>query len=54
MGENFNLLAISFRCLPVLDGRGACVGIVTMRDILAWSLVQCLGGSTSCGLPEAA
>ena len=41
-------------CLPVLNGTGACIGIVTMRDILEWSLVQCLGGSTSCRLPEAA
>lgn len=27
-------------CLPVLDANGACVGIVTMRDLLRWSLKQ--------------
>ena len=27
-------------CLPVLDANGACVGIVTMRDLLRWSLRQ--------------
>jgi acetoin utilization protein AcuB len=41
-------------CLPVLDRAGQCVGIVTMRDILSWSLVQCLGESASCPLPRAA
>jgi acetoin utilization protein AcuB len=25
-------------CLPVLDEHGACVGIITMRDLLRWSL----------------
>ena len=25
-------------CLPVLDENGACVGIVTTRDFLRWSL----------------
>jgi acetoin utilization protein AcuB len=25
-------------CLPVLDGHGACVGIITQRDLLRWSL----------------
>ncbi len=41
-------------CLPVLDEAGACVGIVTIRDILEWSLVACAGQSTSCALPKAA
>ena len=41
-------------CLPVLDERGACVGIVTMRDLLAWSLVRCAGDDDSCPLPRAA
>jgi acetoin utilization protein AcuB len=41
-------------CLPVVDARGGCVGIVTMRDILAWSLVACAGQETSCPLPKAA
>jgi acetoin utilization protein AcuB len=25
-------------CLPVLDANGACVGIITLRDLLRWSL----------------
>ena len=25
-------------CLPVIDSTGACVGIVTLRDILRWSV----------------
>ncbi len=25
-------------CLPVLDGHGACAGIITQRDLLRWSL----------------
>jgi acetoin utilization protein AcuB len=41
-------------CLPVLDGGGECVGIVTMRDVLNWSLVECTGGKDSCPLPKAA
>jgi acetoin utilization protein AcuB len=27
-------------CLPVINNDGACVGIVTMRDLLRWSLSQ--------------
>lgn len=41
-------------CLPVLDSHGHCVGIITIRDILSWSLVQCAGDETSCRLPHAA
>lgn len=41
-------------CLPVLDSAGACVGIVTLRDLLEWSLVQCAGQTSSCPLPKAA
>lgn len=41
-------------CLPILDGAGACVGIVTLRDLLEWSLVQCAGQADSCPLPKAA
>lgn len=41
-------------CLPVLDPAGACVGIVTMRDIMNWAMVRCAGGPDACALPEAA
>ncbi len=36
------LLMINNRisCLPVINSDGACVGIVTMRDLLRWSLKQ--------------
>ncbi|HMN40608.1 MAG TPA: CBS domain-containing protein [Phycisphaerales bacterium] len=36
------LLMINNRisCLPVLNADGACVGIVTMRDLLRWALKQ--------------
>ncbi len=34
------LLNNKISCLPVLDANGACVGIVTMRDLLRWSLKQ--------------
>jgi acetoin utilization protein AcuB len=34
------LLNNKISCLPVLDSNGACVGIVTMRDLLRWSLKQ--------------
>ena len=27
-------------CLPVLDSHGACVGIVTLRDLLRWALAH--------------
>ncbi|MDZ4830035.1 MAG: CBS domain-containing protein [Phycisphaerae bacterium] len=33
-------------CLPVVDQHGACVGIVTLRDFLSWSLEQV--ADTSC------
>lgn len=32
------LLNNQVTCLPVLDAHGACVGIVTWRDFLRWSL----------------
>jgi acetoin utilization protein AcuB len=32
------LLNNNISCLPVLDEHGACVGIVTWRDLLRWSL----------------
>jgi acetoin utilization protein AcuB len=35
-------------CLPVLDGNGACVGIVTMRDLLRWALRHM--ADTSCAV----
>jgi acetoin utilization protein AcuB len=41
-------------CLPILDGTGACVGIVTLRDLLEWSLVRCAGQADTCALPRAA
>ena len=41
-------------CLPVLDERGACVGIVTMHDMLAWSLVRCAGDNDRCPVYRAA
>jgi acetoin utilization protein AcuB len=34
------LLNNRISCLPVLDAHGACVGIVTMRDLLRWSLKE--------------
>lgn len=40
-------------CLPVLDAAGACVGIVTMRDMLSWSLVECAGECDTCQLRKA-
>ncbi len=33
-------------CLPVVNERGACVGIVTIRDIARWALTE-LGGQGS-------
>lgn len=41
-------------CLPVLTVSGACAGIVTMCDVMEWSLVACAGRETSCPLPKAA
>jgi len=41
-------------CLPVLDHAGHCVGIVTMRDMLAWAMVRCIGFEDSCQVPRAA
>lgn len=41
-------------CLPVLDEHGVCVGIVTMRDMLAWAMVRCAGSLDRCPVPRAA
>ena len=41
-------------CLPVLADAGRCVGILTLRDLLNWSMVQCAGGEDTCRLPAAA
>lgn len=35
-------------CLPVLDHAGHCVGILTIRDMLAWSMIRCIGGEDTC------
>lgn len=40
-------------CLPVLGPAGECVGVVTMRDLLAWALVECAGGPDACRLDAA-
>lgn len=41
-------------CLPVLNGSGECVGVVTLRDMLAWALVACAGHEDSCAVKKAA
>jgi acetoin utilization protein AcuB len=41
-------------CLPVLDHAGHCVGILTMRDMLAWAMVRCLADQDTCAVPRAA
>ncbi len=41
-------------CLPVLDGAGACIGIVTVRDIMEWSLARCAGDGGAGERAEAA
>lgn len=41
-------------CLPVLDAAGACVGIITLRDVLSWALIACAGGEKSCPVHRAA
>ncbi len=41
-------------CLPVLDEAGHCVGIVSLRDVVGWALVQCAGGPNACELNKAA
>jgi acetoin utilization protein AcuB len=48
------MLDLKVSCLPVLDARGACVGILTMRDLLAWSLVKCAGDDDRCPVDRAA
>ncbi len=41
-------------CLPVVDNAGACIGIVTSHDLLAWCMVRCAGAADSCAVPWAA
>ncbi|MFN0131169.1 MAG: CBS domain-containing protein [Phycisphaerales bacterium] len=41
-------------CLPVLDAADECVGVVTMRDLLSWALVECAGGPDACTITRAA
>ncbi len=40
--------------LPVLDDKGHCLGIVSLRDVVGWALVQCAGGSNTCSINKAA
>jgi len=41
-------------CLPVLNGAGECVGVITLRDMLGWALVQIAGREDSCPVKKAA
>jgi acetoin utilization protein AcuB len=45
------LLAHRVSCLPVVNERGGCAGIVTWRDLLNWALIDCAGGDRSCAVP---
>lgn len=40
-------------CLPVLDAAGSCVGVITLRDMLSWSLVECAGEVDTCPVRKA-
>lgn len=44
------LLHHSISCLPVLDDRGMCIGIVTIHDVVRW----CLQGKCRMPMGEAA
>ncbi len=48
------MLERKLSCLPVIDGRERCVGIVTLRDVLAWALVWSDQAPDACALPRAA
>ena len=41
-------------CMPVVDTDRRCVGIVTIRDVLAWALVRGDPAADRCDLPLAA
>lgn len=41
-------------CLPVLGDTGSCVGILSVRDLLSWSLIRCAGDEDRCGIDRAA
>ncbi len=41
-------------CVPVLNADQHCVGIVTLRDVLAWALVRSDPAAGRCELPAAA
>lgn len=48
------MLDQSLSCLPVLDDKGHCLGIVSLRDVVGWALVQCAGGANTCAINKAA
>ncbi len=41
-------------CMPVLDEHSKITGILSMRDLLGWALVQCAGGADTCPVSKAA
>ncbi|MFG0325694.1 MAG: CBS domain-containing protein [Phycisphaerales bacterium JB037] len=48
------MLEHKISCLPVVDASGQCVGVVTTRDMLIWSL-RCMQGEghpAACRLPS--
>jgi acetoin utilization protein AcuB len=40
------MLDSGFSCLPVVDDRGGCIGIVTIRDYARWA-AEVMGGESS-------
>jgi acetoin utilization protein AcuB len=41
-------------CLPVTDADDACVGILTVHDMLNWALVECAAFPKQCNVHKAA
>lgn len=48
------MLARGVSCLPILGEAGRCQGIVTLRDLLRWALVESGTTDPVCPLPDAA
>ncbi len=48
------LLERRISCLPVLDDNGSCVGIVTTRDLLRWTVARLLAASDAAPRSSAA